>query len=253
MAQKRKKIICFGMAVTDVYSGPFRRDLMDRRFSPFSDLYVTVGGDALNCSSNFAKMGCDTRIIACVGRDALGRSVRRIVEESGVDTTYLLQPEGAHTSMTHLFHGPEKLPYYVLMLGANKEISYEMVTDDMLEGYDHLYYASINALEKMEGHGVAMLLKQAKRLGLSTSMDIKGTGGKFEYLEEALDYCDVFIPNHDEITDVTGLTDLQDIKRFFSRYPLKVLGVKRGAEGSFLTDFKQDLHLGTLFTGTPVD
>ncbi|MGI6005590.1 MAG: carbohydrate kinase family protein [Christensenellales bacterium] len=249
---RKFRIICFGQAVSDVYSGPYPGDFLRRRFTPYHDLQVNTGGDTANAANNFAGMGCDTRIIACVGKDALGRSVRRVAERFGVDTRYLMRHERLHTATTTVWlrengrtltHAPS----------CNREFSLEAFDEKMIESYDHLYYASVNSLPKIDGRPGAALLKRAKEMGLSTSMDSNTGKGHFEVLEPMLEHCDIYIPNHEEIEVYTGLTDMQEIKAFFSRYPIKVLGVKRGRDGLFLTDFKEDYSLPTLFEGTPVD
>ena len=43
------------------------------------------------------------------------------------------------------------------------------------------------------------------------------------------------------------------MKEFFRDKGVKIFGVKLGADGVFVTDFKEDIFMKPLFTGTPVD
>ena len=50
-----------------------------------------------------------------------------------------------------------------------------------------------------------------------------------------------------------GTGDLPAIRDHFASYPLKIFGVKLGASGVYLTDFRQEISLPSLYEGRPKD
>ncbi|MGI6005591.1 MAG: carbohydrate kinase family protein [Christensenellales bacterium] len=248
---KTFKIICFGLAVADLY-GRHRRDILKRRFSAFTDMSVHPGGDAVNAADNFALMGSSARLIGLVGDDPLALSVKRTVEGFGVDTKYLLTRQDSHTAASLFFSTASEGLSLIHAPGGNKQLTADMLTDEMMAGYDHFYYASIYGLPSVDGDGAASLLRRAREMGMTTSMDTSGTGER-AVMEKSLQYCDIFTPNDQEIKAATGLTDMEDIKAYFKGFGLKILGVTRGAKGVFLTNFEEDVTLPSLFKGEIVD
>ncbi|MGI6005589.1 MAG: carbohydrate kinase family protein [Christensenellales bacterium] len=245
---RRFTIACVGMTTCDGYIDVAEADPHKRRFSQITSLSLNTGGDALNAALNFAKMDNDCRLIGCIGEDAFGRVLKRGAAAGGVDTRFMMPLDGVHSSASNAFYYPPdtSLRHSFHAQAANAQLSQEMITDEMLSGCDHLYYASINAVPKLD-RGAAKLLKRAKAMGLSTSIDVKGTHNlHFDVLGDTLHYCDIFIPNNREIFALTGTEDLEENKKIFEKYNLKVLGIKRGPDGLSLTDFKQDVHMDTL-------
>ena len=57
-----------------------------------------------------------------------------------------------------------------------------------------------------------------------------------DLLRETLQDTDVFIPRYEEASYLAQKTDVQDIMDAFSRFPLKVFGIKLGGDGCILTD-----------------
>jgi fructokinase len=72
-------------------------------------------------------------------------------------------------------------------------------------------------------------------------------------IEEALYYCDIFIPSDYEVECVCGLKDSMEIKEFFRPYGISVFGIKLGAKGVFLTDYNKDIFVPSAYHGVPVE
>ena len=48
-----------------------------------------------------------------------------------------------------------------------------------------------------------------------------------------------FFPSMDEAVKITGQTDPELIAECFKKFPMKAFGIKMGAKGCFVTDFKE--------------
>ena len=59
------------------------------------------------------------------------------------------------------------------------------------------------------------------------------------YLAPAFMETDVFFPSMDEAVKITGQTDPELIAECFKKFPMKAFGIKMGAKGCFVTDFKE--------------
>jgi len=130
--------------------------------------------------------------------------------------------------------------------GGNAALREKDITDEMLDNAAHLHYGSFGPLKSLDGEGGAQLLKRAKEKGLTTSLDVKGLGRDFPKLVPMLPYVDYFMPNIDEVADLTGLTDLGQIRDFFREKGVGLLCLKMAEKGVYITDFKEEYLLETL-------
>jgi ribokinase len=64
---------------------------------------------------------------------------------------------------------------------------------------------------------------------------------------------DVLLPSYMEAVKLTGCRELRDIREQFSGYGAKLLVVKLGGEGCYITDFKDEWRVPTFSEFKPVD
>ena len=91
------------------------------------------------------------------------------------------------------------------------------------------------------------MFKKAKSLGKITSMDVTwdSSGKWLEKIDNALYYTDIFIPSYDEAKKITGLDNPEEMKEFFRKYGFKILVIKLGAEGCYISDFSNEYRIKT--------
>jgi ribokinase len=138
---------------------------------------------------------------------------------------------------------------------GNHFFTEDMVSDEVLNKARHLHLASANVLKALDGEGLGILFERAHRLGLTTSLDASyDRGGRWmKNIESALMNCDIFIPSFQEASIYAQSEDPDEICAFFSRFPLKIFGIKLGEKGVFVRDEKEKIFLDTLYHKTPVD
>lgn len=249
-------VLCAGLATFDIAIGPVPGDIMTRD-GAMADFFRTgSGGDAVNTAVSLAKLGVDTALCACVGTDSFADVLCAEVAKAGVDISGAVR-DGEVVTNSPVVLVEESGERHILRLakGGNRRFSEKHVSRDMLARSRHLHIASVNLLPRLDGAPLAGLFAEAKAMGLTTSMDATydKDGLWLEKIRDALPHCDIFIPSLQEASLYSGSSDLMEIKRFFGGYGLKVFGVKLGGDGVFVTDYRTDIRLPSLYRGQPVD
>ena len=76
----------------------------------------------------------------------------------------------------------------------------------------------------------------------------------YNNVKDVLNYTDIFFPSDYEAEIITGgLTKCEDIEKFFSRFGIKILVIKLGARGVYVTDFKTRRYISTFQVPKVVD
>jgi sugar/nucleoside kinase (ribokinase family) len=250
MAFEQKKIVCVGMMTCDVYYYGLDPDTLNLANSATTRVVTAGGGDATNVCIDIAHVGYDALLVGLLCNDFFGDGLMKVTTNAGVDVSNIIRKDDVETTTTVIMYRSDAKDasdrHCVRNEGGNAKIAREDITDDMLMGADHLHYGSFGPLKSLDGAGGADLLKRAKELGLSTSLDVKGLGRDFSKLEVMLPYVDLFMPNLEEVADLTGLTDLQEIKAFFKSRGVGTMCIKMAEKGVFISDGERDVILSTL-------
>ena len=245
-----KKILCVGMMTCDAYFYGIDRAFLEKEVSYNSGIKMTTGGDATNVSIDLAALGNDVKLMGCIGYDIPGEGLLKATTEAGVDNSLVVRRADTSTSTTLIVYtrGSKNSNdrHCSLYHGGNERLLQEDITDEILRSVDHMHYGSFGPMTAIDGENLKILFERAKSLGVSISMDIKGTGHDYSKLLPALPYVDLFMPNIGEYKDITGTDDLDEIKEFFRPYGFKIMAVKMADKGAFLTDFREDIMLPTL-------
>ena len=132
--------------------------------------------------------------------------------------------------------------------GANDELGYDDVDFDYVAKAKFIQYGSANVHKKLDGEGIAKVFRRAKELGLTTSMDVNCNLPPeecYNNIKDALYYTDIFSPATTRRDNYQRLKNLRGIRGIFGRFGLKVLVVKLGSKGVFITDFTHRRYLST--------
>lgn len=191
----------------------------------------TLGSSAAIFASNLSVLGTSVCFCGLVGQDSFANKILADLTLKGVDVNFIKRSTTAATgiSVAYNFNNERAMVSYP---GAMKELQENDVTDEMLSAATHLHVSSIFLQPELK-KGLVQLFQRAKDFGLTTSLD-----PQWDPLEkwdcnwkELLKYVDIFLPNIEELKNITGLSYLEDaivsIKEFCS-----VLVVKNGIEGA---------------------
>jgi ribokinase len=253
---KQYDVICAGIATWDTLFTGIDRDLMEIDGILAKGYFASSGGDAVNASVSMARLGLKTAVCAAVGKDSAAQLIRNELENDNVDCSWLYESGDFHTAAPVLLIDPEGERHIIRVPdNGNQFFTENMVSDELLEKAGHLHLASANVLRSLDGKPLGKLFARAHEKGLTTSLDASydRLGNWMNNIEDALQNCDVFIPSLQEAEIYAGSSDLMEICRFFSRFPLQIFGIKLGEKGVLVTDFRESVRMPSLYHGTPVD
>lgn len=184
------------------------------RLVQISAMEQSTGGSVPNTAINMAKLdpSYPIRVFGKVGNDAYGKFAIQKMTDAGLDTSKMLVTDEAPTSFTDVINvvGGERT--FFTLAGSNAKLDVEDFDFDEL-GAKHLHLAYLLLLDALDqpdaeyGCRSARLLAEAKRAGLSTSIDlISEPSDRYKTaVLPALPYVDYLIINELEASSLTGI------------------------------------------------
>lgn len=249
-------ILCAGLATYDTMLSPIPSDLMSSDGAMAENVVTGSGGDAVNSAISMAKLGVKVCVSACVGDDSFADIIQADLEHAGASAAGLVREKTLATNAPVVLLDASGDRHIIRTAkGGNRFFSAGHISRELLRSARHLHIASINMLPKLDGEPLAELFAQAHELGMTTSMDASfdKEGLWMERIRNVIPNCDIFIPSMQEAAHYAGSDDLDRITEHFAQYNLKYFGVKLGAKGVFVTDFKTKYRMPSLYEGVPVD
>jgi sugar/nucleoside kinase (ribokinase family) len=253
-----KKVLCVGMVVMDIPLRPVSPAIFEQDLCRIESSAWTTGGDATNVAVTLAKLGVDVSLCALVGRDLAGDFVVKRLEEWGVNTQALIRHPSLGTGISHILIEPNGDRHFLVSGDINDELDFHHVPDELIREADVVYLGSAMYLRAMDRGGSAALFRRARELGKLTLSDFGGSQGYssaelLELLGPMLRETDIILPSYQEAVQMTGETELPRIRDRLSGFGIKLLVVKLGGEGSYITDFTNEWRIPTFQEFKPVD
>jgi ribokinase len=257
-SKEMKKVFCVGLVVSDVPLGFVPKTIFQQDRCRIEPPVYGVGGDAANVAVVLAKLGIGASFCGLVGKDFFGELVMKRLAESGVDISGIVVHPDIGTAVSYILIDPEGERHFLVSGGLNEELSFSHISERLIREADVVYLGSAMNLRGMDQGGTAELFKKAHALGKTTVADFGGDDedrGNYwiKLLEPMLRETDVAIPSYREAVLLTGKKELGGIRKALSPYGLKILVVKLGAEGCYITDFKKEWRIPAFPEFKPVD
>jgi sugar/nucleoside kinase (ribokinase family) len=218
----------------------------------------TTGGDAANVAVTLARLGVGASLCGLVGKDAAGDFVVNHISEYGVDTRAVARHPSLGTGVSYILIEPGGERHFLVSSTINDELDCSHVPDETIRDADIVYLGSAMCMHNMDHGGSAALFKRAHELGKRTMCDFSGgeqySGGEaLKLLEPMLREADCILPSYLEAVKLTGETELPRIRDRLSGFGIKLLVIKLGSEGAYITDFKYERRVPTFEEFKPVD
>ena len=269
-------VLSLGIFVVDVLGRPIDRFPDKGKLALFDELEIHSGGCANNTAIALARLGISVGAMGKIGNDAFGNLILQTLTENGVDTTGMVtaeNPQGTGPRATSPGHtiARDRPPRYGMTgpratsrgnqgtvgtsftfvavasdgersfchyLGANGEFTEAELNWDIIKTAKILHIGGALVMPKFDGEPMANILRKAKALGITTSLDTAwdATGKWLETLEPCLPYVDIFLPSLEEARHlVTSKSPpLQEIAQFFRDYGIHTVAIKMGTQGSYV-------------------
>lgn len=243
------KVLTVGMMVCDIPLSPVPKSIFQMEKAEIEAPVITTGGDALNVAITLAKLGVSTSIVGRLGQDQNGKFVMNQTRIQGVDTRYVIWDENCSTAVSYLLldedgekHALSDTRIYHMLRG-------EDVPDEAIMQADIVYFGSAFQMCQMDNGGISQLFKRAHKYGKLTAMDTAlgdDTADRETLLKKLTPVfaeTDIFLPSYKEATHLSGCKTPEGIAAFFQTTGIKIFGVKLGADGCFVTDFKNQYRI----------
>ena len=127
-----------------------------------------------------------------------------------MNVDHIISSDSADTGITVALNAGEDRAM-VTYPGAMNELNEEDITDSMLDSVSHLHVSSI-FLQPALKPGLIKLFRRARHKGLTTSLDPQwDPAGKWDFgMEQLLPDINIFLPNLEELKNITRQHSLED-------------------------------------------
>lgn len=238
-------VLCIGIAVADVLGKPIDFLPEKGKLILLDEINLNTGGCAVNTGIALAKLGFKVGVIARIGKDGFGDFIISQLKKYGIDTSGIKIDDNLKTSATIVAISKDGERSFWHYQGANSNLCLDDVSEELLRRTKILHIAGTNVLSSLDGKPTGILLEKAKKMGLITSLDTvwDAKGNWLKNIDSSFPYLDYFLPNLEEARAMTKKENPKDIAKFFIDEGVKVVAIKMGERGSYVTNGKEEYYL----------
>lgn len=231
-------VVSLGIHILDVLGRPVTRIPPRQDVDLIEEIRLTVAGTAAGTSVDLAKLGAHVIAMGAIGEDAAGNFILDTMGRYGIDTSNLVRKPGVQTSATMLPIRPNGERPALHVLGANGELTFEDVNLDAIAKAPFLHFGGTYLMPKLDGEPTRRVLQFAKEHGVTTTLDMIAIDRPdlLDVIAPCLPYVDYFMPGIDEARMICGLSERQDVIKFFLDRGVGHTVFKMGAEGSSIAN-----------------
>lgn len=244
-----------------VVAGELNVDIILNRINQFpvmgkevvaEEMTITLGSSSAIFASNLSVLGTTVAFAGTLARDQFGELIINTLQSKDVVTKHIVYTTERSTGATvALSFGEDRA--MVTYPGAMSLFSIEDIPETILSATRHLHVSSIflsSGLRK----DVHKLFRQAKALGLTTSLDPQWDPEERWDIDfrSLLKDVDVFIPNENELQALTGAAETAAAVEMMREYA-NILIVKKGREGVSLYHGDERIHQPAFLNREVVD
>lgn len=202
------KVGCAGIIVADLFCGPIRQFPPAGALVTVDEIPAMAGGCAANVAIDLAIQGVDVEVLGCVGKDADGLMLQKLLQDRGVRGDRLIAVDNYPTSKTIilLIEGEDRR--YFHLFGANSTFSAQHIDFDWLSTLDIFYLGGLFAMPSLLPEQLIEAFKFCRANKITTVVDvvIPRMFAGAESVAALLPYVDCFIPNDEEAAQITGVS-----------------------------------------------
>jgi sugar/nucleoside kinase (ribokinase family) len=230
------RVVTLGVHIVDVLGRPVTHIPPGQGRLLLDEIRVTAAGTAAGTSVDLVKLGARVTNLGAVGDDLLADLLISLLSRYGVDTSRLVRKPGQRTSATILPIRPNGERPALHMPGATSLLEFADIDLDVIAAADVLHVGGPDVLGRFGGQPLRQVLEFAREHDVTVTMDLLAPGDEatWERLGLLLPYVHYFMPNEDQLANLTGTTDhAEGSRRVLARGAEAVL-VSRAADGASL-------------------
>ena len=237
-------VLSLGIYVVDVLGRPIDQFPEKGKLALFDELEIHTGGCANNTALVLARLGISAGAMGKIGADAFGDLILQTLTDNDVDTAGMQQDANTRTSFTFVAVASDGERTFYHYIGANGELCEVDLNWELIKTTKILHIAGALVMPRFDGAPMANVLRKAKSLGITTSLDTAydATGKWMETLAPCLHHVDIFIPSIVEAQQLTGMSEYREIAQFFrDNYNIQTIAIKMGENGSYVSTPETEL------------
>ena len=200
------------------------------------------GGAPCNVLSIVSKLGHKTAFIGKVGNDSFGKQLKDVLEEVGIDASYLYMDKEVHTTLAlvHTFADGDRDFAFYRNPGADMMLTEEEIPEELIRDSKIFHFGTLSMTHEGVRAATKKALDIAKKSGCIISFDPNLRPPLWDSLELAkeqvlygLKFCDVLKISDNEIQWLTGEEDYTaGVNWILDRFQIPLILVSMGREGS---------------------
>jgi sugar/nucleoside kinase (ribokinase family) len=209
-------------------------------------MQILQGGSTANCAACAATLGLRTMFIGKVGDDFFGHWLIEKMQNYGVNCKVKVE-KGKSTGLTFGIVFEDGKRSFISYRGTNLELSPKEINLSLVKGTRHLHHGDYWHCEKLLGEKTKKIFKEARNLGIETSLDVGWdyfgwTKDRLSLLFETLAETDVFFVNTQELERITKMKGAKGATSLLDKGP-KIVAVHLGAKGSLVVSKKEVIKM----------
>lgn len=198
------------------------------------EIAMAVSGAAGAAAIVAAKYGLKVLAVGGVGRDLMGQWVIERLNHFGIDTARMEVCEGVGTSSSIVTTRPDGQRPALHMRGATGAFEVRPEHLDQVLDAKVVHMGGTGLMDRMDGQRSFDLMAEARRRGRITTLDVFAADRKdMANVAGLLPNTDYFIPSIEEAQALSGLTDKEEIGRFFVDLGVGCIVMTMGGEGAY--------------------
>ena len=211
------RVVSLGLQIVDILGRPVTQIPAGQNLAMLEEVRITVAGTAAGTAIDLAKLGAQVVAMGAIGKDTLSDFLLMTYAGYGVETKYLSRKDGVQTSASMLPIRPNGERPALHVIGANGELTWDDIDMEVVADADYLHVGGTALMPKLDGEPTRRLLEHAKSHGVTTTFDLIAIERPdlLRLIEPCLPFVDYFMPGLEEAGMICGLTDRQDVIRFF--------------------------------------
>ena len=239
------KVVSLGIHIADILGRHVPYIPEGQSVLLLDEIRITAAGSAAGTAVDLAKLGAEVYAMGAIGYDGLGDFIIGAMTNHGINTDSLVRKAGVQTSATMLPIRPNGERPALHVIGANGELTFEDLDLDVIAAADFLHMGGATLLPKLDGEPMAEVLKFAQSHGVVTTFDqvLLAKSGLMDIIGPSLPYVDYFMPGFEEAQMMCGLTEREDVIRFFLDRGVKHTVFKMGGQGSSIAYYDEEGNL----------
>ncbi|WP_205685184.1 sugar kinase [Peribacillus acanthi] len=218
------------------------------------------GGDTSNFAIAAARQGASVGYLTKVGKDTFGDQFLQLWKEEGVDTTFVRQDANASTGIYFITHTPEGHQFAYYRKGsAASLLKPEEITEEAILQCKLLHVSGISqAISESSCDAIFKAIEIARANNILISYDANlrlklwPLARAKAVIHATAPLADVFLPSLEDVQQLTGLEDPNEIVDYYLGLGVKLVVLKLGKNGVMVAD-SIERHLVHGFSVDTVD